>query len=673
MRQQELDKLCINTLRFLSVDSVQQANSGHPGLPLGAATIVYVIWNHFLKFNPRNPSWTDRDRFVLSAGHGCALLYSVLHLTGFDLPLEELKRFRQWGSRTPGHPEYRKTPGVEATTGPLGQGFANAVGMAVAEASLAARFNKPGHEIVNHFTYTLASDGDLMEGVSNEAASLAGHLRLGKLIALYDNNHITIEGKTSLTFSENRLARFAALGWHTQEVADGNDVESLKTAIQNAQDTNDRPSFISVVTHIGYGSPNKQDTAAAHGEPLGEAEVRLTKQALGWPLEPVFYIPAEALQHFRLAIDHGKNIQSEWEDLFRSFSRHYPDLAAEFQRIIDGRLPENWDSNLPTFDSTTGPMATRSASGKILNAIARHVPELIGGSADLSPSTFTLIEGSSDFEAESLTGRNMRFGIREHAMGGLLNGMALHGGLIPYGATFLIFSDYMRPPIRLAALSELHVIYVFTHDSIGLGEDGPTHQPVEQLLGLRSVPNLITIRPADANEARAAWKIAVEQRNRPVALVLTRQKLPVLDLTIYPQLATGVDRGGYTLAETQNGEALDVILVATGSEVHLILSVRERLIEQGIQARVVSLPSWNLFEEQPASYREHLFPTGIPIVAVEAGVSLGWRPYVGTGIDVVSVDHYGASAPGDIVMKEYGFNVENILKHVENVFKQRRT
>ncbi|MFA6220751.1 MAG: transketolase [Desulfomonilaceae bacterium] len=673
MRQQELDKLCINTLRFLSVDSVQKANSGHPGLPLGAATIVYVIWNHFLKFNPLNPSWTDRDRFVLSAGHGCALLYSVLHLTGFDLPLEELKRFRQWGSRTPGHPEYRKTPGVEATTGPLGQGFANAVGMAVAEASLAARFNKPGREIVNHFTYTLASDGDLMEGVSNEAASLAGHLRLGKLIALYDNNHITIEGKTSLTFSENRLARFAALGWHTQEVADGNDVESLKTAIQNAQDTNDRPSFISVVTHIGYGSPNKQDTAAAHGEPLGEAEVRLTKQALGWPVEPVFYIPAEALQHFRLAIDHGKNIQNEWEDLFKNYSRQYPNLAAEFQRIIDGRLPENWDSSLPTFDSTTGPIATRSASGKILNAIARHVPELIGGSADLSPSTFTLIEGSSDFEAESLRGRNMHFGIREHAMGGLLNGMALHGGLIPYGATFLIFSDYMRPPIRLAALSDLHVIYVFTHDSIGLGEDGPTHQPVEQLLGLRSVPNLITIRPADANEARAAWKIAVQQRNRPVALVLTRQKLPILDLTIYPQLATGVNRGGYTLAETHNGGASDVILVATGSEVHLILSVRERLIEQGIQARVVSLPSWNLFEEQPASYREHLFPTGIPIVAVEAGVSLGWKPYVGTGIDVVSVDHYGASAPGDIVMKEYGFNVENILKHVENVFKQRRT
>ncbi len=673
MRQQELDKLCINTLRFLSVDSVQKANSGHPGLPLGAATIVYVIWNHFLKFNPRNPSWTDRDRFVLSAGHGCALLYSVLHLTGFDLPLEELKRFRQWGSRTPGHPEYRKTPGVEATTGPLGQGFANAVGMAVAEASLAARFNKPGHEIVNHFTYTLASDGDLMEGVSNEAASLAGHLRLGKLIALYDNNHITIEGKTSLTFSENRLARFAALGWHTQEVADGNDVESLKTAIQNAQDTNDRPSFISVVTHIGYGSPNKQDTAAAHGEPLGEAEVRLTKQALGWPLEPVFYIPAEALQHFRLAIDHGKNIQNEWEDLFKNYSRQYPDLAVEFQRIMDGKLPDDWDSDLPTFDSTTGPIATRSASGKILNAIARHVPELIGGSADLSPSTFTLIEGSRDFEPESLTGRNMRFGIREHAMGGLLNGMALHGGLIPYGATFLIFSDYMRPPIRLAALSDLHVIYVFTHDSIGLGEDGPTHQPVEQLLGLRSVPNLITIRPADANEARAAWKIAVEQRNRPVALVLTRQKLPILDLTIYPQLATGVNRGGYTLAETHNGGASDVILVATGSEVHLILSVRERLIEQGIQARVVSLPSWNLFEEQPASYREHLFPTGIPIVAVEAGVSLGWKPYVGTGIDVVSVDHYGASAPGDIVMKEYGFNVENILKHVENVFKQRRT
>ena len=453
MRQQELDKLCINTLRFLSVDAVQKANSGHPGLPLGAATIVYVIWNHFLKFNPRDPSWTDRDRFVLSAGHGCALLYSVLHLTGFDLPLEELKRFRQWGSRTPGHPEYRKTPGVEATTGPLGQGFANAVGMAVAEASLAARFNKPGHEIVNHFTYTLASDGDLMEGVSNEAASLAGHLRLGKLIALYDNNHITIEGKTSLTFSENRLARFAALGWHTQEVADGNDVESLKTAIQNAQDTNDRPSFISVVTHIGYGSPNKQDTAAAHGEPLGEAEVRLTKQALGWPVEPVFYVPAEALEHFRLAIDRGENIQNNWDNLFRDFSKQYPDLAFEYRRIMDGKLPDNWASDVPTFDSTTGPIATRSASGKILNAIVRHVPELIGGSADLSPSTFTLIEGSRDFEPESLTGRNMRFGVREHAMGGLLNGMALHGGIIPYGATFLIFSDYMRPPIRLAALA----------------------------------------------------------------------------------------------------------------------------------------------------------------------------------------------------------------------------
>lgn len=670
MHERELDELCINTLRFLSVDAVQKAKSGHPGLPLGAATIVYAVWDRFLKFNPRNPLWADRDRFVLSAGHGCALLYSMLHLTGFDLPLVELKRFRQWGSRTPGHPEYRKTPGVEATTGPLGQGFANAVGMAMGEVSLAARFNRPGYEIVNHFTYAVASDGDLMEGVSYEAASLAGHLRLGKLIVLYDNNHMTIEGETSLAFSEDRLARFAALGWHTQEVADGNDVEALCAAILDARYTADRPSFISVITHLGYGSPNKQDTAAAHGEPLGEAEVELAKKNLGWPVEPTFHVPEQALEHFRQSLSRGAAHRRSWETLFREYSGQYPDLASEFQRVMDSRLPEFWDDELPKFSSGSGPIATRSASREALNAIASHVPELIGGAADLAPSTFTLIESSGDFEPGNFAGRNFHFGVREHAMGSILNGLALHGGLIPYGSTFLIFSDYMRPPIRLAALSNLHVIYVFTHDSIGLGEDGPTHQPVEQLLGLRAVPNILVLRPADANETVAAWKIAVEQRDRPVVLVLSRQKLPVLDLSTYPQLPAGVPRGGYTLADAPDGRTPAAVLVATGSEVHPALATREELLDQGVFTRVVSLPSWNLFAEQSAAYREQIFLHGIPIVAVEAGVSLGWKPYVGTGVEVVGVDRFGASAPGEVVMNEYGFTVENICNRVLHVLNK---
>ncbi|MBI5250432.1 MAG: transketolase [Desulfomonile tiedjei] len=671
MHERELDELCINTLRFLSVDAVQKAKSGHPGLPLGAAPLVYAVWGRFLKFNPRNPSWADRDRFILSAGHGCALLYSVLHLMGFDIPLEELKRFRQWGSRTPGHPEYRKTPGVEATTGPLGQGFANAVGMAMGEASLAARFNRPGYEIVNHFTYAVASDGDLMEGVSYEAASLAGHLRLGKLIVLYDNNHMTIEGETSLAFSEDRLARFAALGWHTQEVADGNDVEALCAAILGARYTTDRPSFISVRTHLGYGSPNKQDTAAAHGEPLGEVEVELTKKNLGWPVEPTFHIPEQALQHFRQSLSRGAAHQKAWEALFREYTGKHPDLASEFQRVMDGMLPEFWDTELPTFSSGSGPIATRSASREALNAIASHVPELIGGAADLAPSTFTLIESSGDFEPGYFSGRNFHFGVREHAMGSIMNGLALHGGFIPYGATFLIFSDYMRPPIRLAALSNLHVIYVFTHDSVGLGEDGPTHQPVEQLLGLRAVPNVLVLRPADANETVAAWKIAVEQRDRPVALVLTRQKIPVLDLSTYPQLPAGVPRGGYTLADAPDGRKPAAILAATGSEVHLALATREKLLDQGVFTRVVSLPSWNLFAEQSAAYREQIFPHGIPIVVIEAGVSLGWKPYVGTGVEVVGVDRFGASAPGEVVMNEYGFTVENICNRVLHALNKK--
>jgi transketolase len=668
----QLDELCINTLRFLAVDAVQKANSGHPGLPLGSAAMAYTIWDRFLRYNPRDPQWPNRDRFVLSPGHGCALLYALLHVTGFDLPLDELKRFRQWQSRTPGHPEYMKTPGVEATTGPLGQGFANAVGMAIAEKALAARFNRPGYQIVDHLTYVETSDGDLMEGISSEAASLAGHLRLGKLIVLYANNNITIEGGTGLAFSEDRGARFAAFGWHTEQVTDGNNVERVAAAIEEARHHKDRPSFIDVHTHLGYGSPHKQDTAAAHGEPLGEEEVRLTKKRLGWPLEPTFYVPEEALQHFHLAGGRGERLQAEWEALFKSYSQKFPDLASEFERVIQGNLPGGWDRDLPVFGSKQGPVATRVASGKVLNAMAPYLPELMGGSADLAPNTHTLLDGIGNFEADDRTGRNMHFGIREHSMGAVINGMALHKGLIPYGATFLIFSDYMRPPMRLAAMNMLRVIYIFTHDSIGLGEDGPTHQSVEQLLGLRAIPNMVVIRPADANETAAAWKIAIEHAGGPVALVLTRQKLPVLDLSTYPQIPAGVRHGGYILAEAPRSSEPDVVLVATGSEVHLALDGREALMADGVGARVVSLPSWNLFEEQSQAYRNQLFPNGIPILAIEAGVSLGWRPYVGEGIEVIGVDRFGASAPGDVVMREYGFTPENVRKRALDMLQQRK-
>ena len=668
----ELDELCINTLRFLAVDAVQKANSGHPGMPLGAAAMAYTLWDRFLRYNPHDPGWPNRDRFVLSAGHGSALLYALLHVTGFDLPLDELKRFRQWESHTPGHPEYGKTPGVEATTGPLGQGFANAVGMAIAEEALAARFNRPGYQIIDHFTYVVASDGDLMEGVSSEAASLAGHLHLGKLIVLYDDNNISIEGGTDLAFTEDRQARFAAYGWHTRQVTDGNDVEEVAAAIEEAIRNKDRPSFIAVRTHIGYGSPHKQDTASAHGEPLGEEEVRLTKQRLGWPLEPSFYIPEEALKHFQIAAKQGETLQAEWKSLLKDYSRKYPDLGTEFQRRMQRKLPENWDHDLPKFSSNDGPMATRAASGKVLNAFAPHLPELMGGSADLAPSTVTMMKDTGAFEADNRTGRNMHFGVREHSMGAIINGMALHAGLIPYGATFLIFSDYMRPPMRLAAMSGLGVIYVFTHDSIGLGEDGPTHQPVEQLLGLRAIPNMVVIRPADANETAAAWKIAIERRDGPVALVFTRQKLPILDSSTYPQIPAGVRHGGYILVEPPyNGEP-EIVLVATGSEVHVVLNAREMLQSDGVAARVVSLPSWNLFDKQSQAYRDQVFPAGVPILAVEAGVSLGWRPYVGGDVEVIGVDRFGASAPGDVVMREYGFTPENVRAWALDLLKQRK-
>lgn len=672
MKTTEVDALCVNTLRFLAVDMVQQARSGHPGLPLGSAALMYALWDRFLKFNPHDPEWPDRDRFVLSAGHGCALLYAMLHLTGFNLSLEELQRFRQWGSRTPGHPEYGYTPGVEATTGPLGQGLANAVGLAIAEEALAVRFNRPGYTIIDHYTYALVSDGDLMEGISSEAASLAGHLRLGKLIVLYADNHISIEGGTGLTFTENRLARFAAFNWHVQQVPDGNDIAAVTTALQAARAEKARPSFIDVHTHIGYGSPHKQDTAAAHGEPLGEEEVRLTKKNLGWPIEPSFSIPQKALEHFRQAVKRGVNWQADWQSRFTLYAQAYPDLAAEFHRVLQQQLPKDWDLNLPVFRPEQGPLATRVASGKTINALASHLPELMGGSADLAPSTHTIMENAGNFEPDERTGRNIHFGIREHAMGAILNGMALHRGLLPYGATFLIFSDYMRPPMRLAAMNGLPVIYIFTHDSIALGEDGPTHQPIEQLLGLRSIPGFTLIRPADANETVAAWRVAIEHRHGPVALVLTRQKLPVLDLNKYPNLRLGVQAGGYVLAHEPKEVQPDVILIATGSEVHLALEAREQVGREGVHARVVSMPSWNLFVTQPDEYQREILPSGIPMLVIEAGLSLGWRSYLDgdSTVAVLGIDRFGASAPGEIVMREFGFTVENICQQVHVLLRK---
>lgn len=680
----DLDTQCINTIRFLSVDAVQKAGSGHPGLPMGAAPMAYVLWERFLKHNPSNPHWFDRDRFILSAGHGSMLLYSLLYLTGYDLPLEEIKAFRQWGSRTPGHPERGITPGVEVTTGPLGQGFGNGVGMAIAEAHLAALYNRPGFEIINHYTYGIVSDGDLMEGISSEAASLAGHLKLGKLIYLYDNNHISLAASTNLTFTEDRAARFESYGWHTQSVEDGNDLDALEQALNSARQIVDQPSLILVNTHIGYGSPNKQDTYQAHGSPLGEEEVKLTKQNLGWPVKPLFYVPERVLDHFRKALDDGKRAEAEWEARFQDYSEEYPELAKEFKAAIQFKLPENWDVQAPSFTPENGPMATRVASEKILNTIAPRIPMLIGGSADLAPSTHTVLAEMGDFESPakkhgdlqgsfgpdwSYIGRNLHFGVREHGMGAILNGMAAHGGVLPFGATFLVFSDYMRPPMRLAALMGLHVIYVFTHDSIGLGEDGPTHQPVEQLLGLRSIPNLLLFRPADANESAGAWRTAIEHQGGPVALVLSRQKLPVLDIHKYPQLHLGVQAGGYVLAHAPQGAKPDIILVATGSEVHIALEARQLLEKENVKARVVSLPCWHLFNAQPNKYRNLVLPPDVPILAVEAGTSLGWKAYIGPHIDVIGVDHFGASAPGKTVMSHYGFTPENVVKKALEILR----
>ena len=602
----KLDELSINTIRMLSADAVQKANSGHPGLPMGAASMAYVLWTRFLRHNPGNPKWQDRDRFVLSAGHGSMLLYSLLHLTGYDLTLNDLKEFRQWGSRTPGHPEYGLTPGVEITTGPLGQGFASGVGMALAEQFLSARFNRPGLDIVNHFTYGIVSDGDLMEGVSQEAASLAGHLALGKLIYLYDDNRITIEGPTDLAFTEDRKERFRAYNWHVQEVSDGNDLEAIEKAIQEARAETKRPSLIAVRTHIGYGSPNKQDKASAHGEPLGADELALTKERLGWPGDVPFFVPDEVREHFAGAAEKGVQEENAWKERFQDYNEKEPDMAAEWERFMKGVLPDGWDGDIPVFPPDAKGMASRVASGKVLNAVAQKVHNLMGGSADLSPSNKTEITGETYFQPGSYQGRNLHFGVREHAMGAILNGMALHGGLIPYGGTFLIFSDYMRPAIRLAALMGLKVIYVFTHDSIGLGEDGPTHQPVEQLASLRAIPNLTLLRPCDGNETAEAWKLALTPGEGPVALALTRQGLPTLDRTRYAS-ASNVKKGAYILKDFGNGTP-DLILIATGSEISITLAAAKTLREKGKTVRVVSMPSWELFDKQTPEYRARYFP-----------------------------------------------------------------
>ena len=664
-----LDRLAIDTIRTLSIDGVQQANSGHPGAPMGAAPMAYTLWTRFLRHAPTHPDWPDRDRFVLSAGHASMLLYSLLHLTGYDVSLDDLKAFRQWGSKTPGHPEYGLTPGVEATTGPLGQGFANAVGMAIAEARLAAEFNRDGHDIVDHWTYTLCSDGDLQEGIASEAASLAGHLRLRKLVALYDDNHVQLDGPTSMAWSEDVVARFEAYGWHATRVEDGNDIEAIAAAIEEAR-ADDRPSLIAVRTHIGFGSPNRQDTQKAHGAPLGPDEVRLVKEAYGWDPDKTFFEPPEAIELFRRAIPAGNDLVEAWQNAFEAYADAHADVAAAFRRrVIDGRLPDGWDAGLPSYAKAVE-VATRNASQDVIQALAKPLPRLFGGAADLSESNLTDVKGEGSFEADS-PGRNVRFGVREHAMGGIANGIAYHGGFIPYAATFLTFSDYMRGSVRLAALSGLQVIYVWTHDSVGLGEDGPTHQPVEHYAALRAIPNLWFVRPGDANETAAAWALAVERGQEdpsgPVALSLTRQKLPTLAGTD-EKAREGVRRGGYVLRDAAGDKAPQIILIGTGSELQLAFGAAEALEADGIAARVVSLPCWERFELQDAAYRESVLPRSIRArVAVEAGVSLGWDRWVGDEGAIIGLDHFGASAPAGTIFETFGFTVDRVVAVARDV------
>lgn len=656
----ELQEKAINTIRFLSADGVQKANSGHPGLPMGTAAMAYTLWTRHLKINPENPNWADRDRFVLSGGHGSMLLYSLLFLTGFNLPLEELKNFRQWGSKTPGHPEYGLTTGVETTTGPLGQGFANGVGMAIAEAHLAAEFNQTGQKIVDHFTYAIVTDGDLMEGISSEAASLAGHLNLGKLIYLYDDNQISIEGSTDLAFTEDRGKRFEAYGWQVLQVPDGNDVEAIDQAIQAAKRDN-RPSLIICKTQIGYGLPTKAGTAKAHGEAPGEDELLKAKDNLGWPTDEKFFVPEDVLEHFREVLKRGVGQEKDWNNKFARFSHAYPEKAADFKRRMAGDLPKGWSKGLKVFEADAKGLATRNSAGEILNELALRLPEMMGGSADLAPSTKTLIKDSHGFQAASPEGRNLHFGVREHAMGGIVNGLAYHGGFIPYGATFLTFSDYMRPSVRISAISHLHSIWVYTHDSIGVGEDGPTHQPVEHFMALRVIPILNVIRPGDANEAREAWTAAIEDKTHPTALILSRQNIPTLDREKFAK-AEGLHKGAYVLADLGSGRP-DIILMASGSEVDLIVKAGEKLAEEGVAVRLVSFPCWSFFEDQMPSYRDAVLDPAIEKrLAVEAGVSLGWEKWVGPKGMIIGVDRYGASAPAEKIFEEYGFTVENVVQ-----------
>ena len=668
---QTLEELCINTIRFLSADAVQNANSGHPGMPMGAAAMAYTLWTKFLKFNPKDPHWVDRDRFILSAGHGSMLLYSLLHLTGYDLSLDELKRFRQWGSKTPGHPERGHTAGVEVATGPLGQGISNAVGFAIAEAWLAARYNKPGHTIVDHHTYGICGDGDLMEGVSQEAASLAGHLRLGKLIFLYDQNHISLAGATSLTFTEDVGKRYDAYGWHTVHVAEGNDVEAVAKAIEESKAVVDRPSLILVRTHIGYGSPKKQDSFEAHGNPLGDDELQASKKALGWGSMDKFYLPEDSVKFFRSIGAKGVGIQADWQKRFDAYQAAFPAEAAEYKAIQEGKIPDDYTADLPKWKTEDKPIATRAAGGQVMNALAKHLPNMVGGSADLNPSTNTALKGLGDFQPAEYggpsaagavggvwgyAGHNVAFGVREHAMGAAVNGMAAHGGLLPFSATFMVFSDYMKPAVRLGALMKLKVFYVFTHDSVAVGEDGPTHEPVEQLAGLRSIPQLNVMRPADANETAECWACAIKH-DGPTLFALTRQNIPHLDRNTAKN--PDVSKGAYILSEPDGSP--EVILIGTGSEVHLCMKAQEKLKEYGVKTRVVSMPSWNLFEAEDEAYRETVLPKAIKKrVTVEAASSFGWAKWAGDEGTIIAIDHFGASAPGGEIMKNFGFTAEHV-------------
>jgi transketolase len=655
----KLDQLCINTIRTLAMDGVQQANSGHPGTPMALAPVAYILWDRFLRHNPRNPNWPNRDRFVLSAGHASMLVYSMLHLSGYDLPLDELKRFRQWGSKTPGHPEYGLTPGVETTTGPLGQGVANSVGMAIAERWLAAHFNRPGHEIVNHRVYAIAGDGCMMEGVSQEAASLAGHLKLSNLVWIYDNNHITIEGNTALAFSDDVASRFTSYHWNVLRVGDANDADLLDRALHTALKETERPSLIIVDSHIAWGAPNKQDTSAAHGEPLGDEEIRLTKERYGWPPEAKFLVPEETRAYTDRSIERGRQAEEEWNGRLAAYKAAHPELAMEWERMQSGGLPDTWDQNIPTFPPDEKGVAGRDASQKVLNAIAPRVPWLIGGAADLAPSTKTRMNDGGDFQAGEYEGRNFHFGIREHAMGAILNGMAL-SRVRPYGSGFLIFSDYMRAPIRLSSLMEIPVLYIFTHDSIGVGEDGPTHQPIEQLISLRAIPQLLVIRPADANEVAESWRVMMSSTHHPIALILSRQPLPTVDRTKYAA-ASGLKQGAYVLADSDGSP--EVILMGTGSELQLCVAAHEQLKAEGVKSRVVSMPCWELFERQSEEYRESVLPASVRArVAVEAGTSLGWRRYTGIDGRIIARRDFGASAPLKELLKQFGFTVEKVVE-----------